>query len=196
LNLTASEEMNSFLPMEVFERGPFPYKDLDLALGYDPQSQSLVINSNAFPTAMMVYGIRVCSKSSDVFEEANKMDLKRVALVEGGAGLATTESAQEGDPVRVGRYGENDLLCEVDAKAPGVLVLNEAWYPGWKCIIEGKVTESFPVNGWMRGFRMPAGKRSAHIYFRQNYLGPGAGISAFGLLMGMAAIYCRRRIKQ
>jgi len=194
LGLTPSEQMNSFLPLEIFERGPFPYTNMDSVIGYDLQAQALVVNSNSFSTALLVYGERVISDSDDLWSVLKTNDLRNVAVVEQSSGGQSKESNLAGEAARIVRYSENDLDVSFpgETKDAGVLVLDEAWYPGWKCEVGSQITRAIPVNGWMRGFRIPKGSQNARIYFEQEYFLRGAAISGVALLVGVAAIIVRK----
>jgi uncharacterized membrane protein YfhO len=77
---------------------------------------------------------------------------------------------------------ENDrVLISLTNDAPGYLVLSEAWFPGWTARDGDKRIRAEPVNGWMRGFRLPAGTHRLEIVFRPRHFGLGCLI-AFGSL--------------
>jgi uncharacterized membrane protein YfhO len=63
------------------------------------------------------------------------------------------------------------------SSAPAILVLAEAWYPGWAATVRGRRTEVFPVNGWMRGASVPAGESEVVFEYRPRTLAAGAAIS-------------------
>jgi uncharacterized membrane protein YfhO len=65
----------------------------------------------------------------------------------------------------------------VDAKTNALLVLTEAWYPGWRAEIDGRVCACLPANLWMRAIPVPAGRHQVRVYFHQDYLLPGLLIS-------------------
>jgi len=51
----------------------------------------------------------------------------------------------------------NSLEVAVDSPGAALLVVAEAWYPGWHATIAGRDVACLPVNGWMRGVPVPAG---------------------------------------
>ena len=60
-------------------------------------------------------------------------------------------------------------------------MLAEAWYPGWRAEIDGRVCNCVPANIWMRAIPVPAGRHLVRVYFHQNYL-------LLGLLISLASI--------
>jgi hypothetical protein len=87
-------------------------------------------------------------------------------------------------PAVIRRFEPNGLLVDVEAKTNALLVLAEAWYPGWRAEIDGQPGACLPVNAWMRGVPVRAGRHQVRFYFRQDYLVPGFLISlaSVGLL--------------
>jgi len=73
----------------------------------------------------------------------------------------------------------------VEAKQDALLVLAEAWYPGWRAEIDGKVCACVPANGWMRAVPVPPGRHQVRVCFHQDFLLPGLLISlaSTGLLL-------------
>ena len=66
--------------------------------------------------------------------------------------------------------------------APAILVLAEAWYPGWEAEVNGQPVRSFPVNGWMRGVVVPAGQTEVVWRYRSRWFG-AVGAAAVAVLL-------------
>ncbi len=75
------------------------------------------------------------------------------------------------------RFGLNSLEISVDSPGAALLVVAEAWYPGWHASIAGRPVECLPVNGWMRGVPVPAGHSIVQLHYAQNGLLPGIFVS-------------------
>jgi hypothetical protein len=84
-------------------------------------------------------------------------------------------------PVPIQLFENDRVLISLTNDAPGYLVLSEAWFPGWTARDGDKRIHAEPVNGWMRGFRLPAGTHRLEIVFRPRHFGLGCLI-AFGSL--------------
>ena len=79
---------------------------------------------------------------------------------------------------------------DVETKENALLVLAEAWYPGWKAKVGETVVPAIAANGWMRAFPVPPGKYRVEVYFSQNYLLLGGMITVLSAgLLAMALWY-------
>ena len=78
-----------------------------------------------------------------------------------------------------------DRSCEqVSGEKPGILILSEAYYPGWKAKIDN-ITEIVPVatQGWMRGVPVSAGHHLVEIVFDSWTIKCGLWISLFTVVV-------------
>jgi uncharacterized membrane protein YfhO len=107
------------------------------------------------------------------------------ALAESGSAPAIAPVS--GDPAGeavITAFTPERVTVRVAAAAKGVLVLAEAWYPGWRATVDGVPAVVFPVNGWMRGVVVPAGRSDVEFTFHSRWLAVGTAIS----LAGAAAV--------
>lgn len=58
----------------------------------------------------------------------------------------------------------NDIEIEATSSRPGILVLNDSWYPGWIATVDGNISPIFPVDIAFRGVEMSEGTHT--IRFR------------------------------
>ena len=67
-------------------------------------------------------------------------DFQRIALVEADTGLASSaESVGENTArVEIVSFHPEHVVLETESAAPGLLVLAEAWYPGWTATVDGE----------------------------------------------------------
>ncbi len=183
--------LNNSLALEVYDHGPFPFADLALAVGFDPSNETLHLATNPTPRAFLVYAAEVVDDYGTVLKRmAQGHDIHRSALLEEPlAESLPYENALPSGAATIRRFEPNWLLVDVDAKANALLVLAEAWYPGWRAEIDGRVCACVPANLWMRAVPVPAGRHQVRVYFHQNYLLPGlfvSLVSACGLLWVLA----------
>ncbi|MBN8226219.1 YfhO family protein [Corallococcus macrosporus] len=102
-----------------------------------------------------------------------------VALVECTAPLPATPEGPLG-PVRVLPGTPEHLTVEVDARAPAVLVVNDAFQPGWRATLDGQDVAILPANVAVRAVAVPAGRHVVELRYRT------PGLTA-GLIVGAAA---------
>ncbi|HWM84835.1 MAG TPA: hypothetical protein VNO33_03330 [Kofleriaceae bacterium] len=123
----------------------------------------------------------------------------RVAVVERGA-LAPADEARlrrdgaarvvAGSLVELQR---NRLVAEVDAPAAGIVVVHEAFFPGWSARVDGAPVDLVPANAGFRGVLVGPGRHRIEMEYS-----PGAwpalaivsllGLAGTGLLVGFLVI--------
>ncbi len=85
----------------------------------------------------------------------------------------------------------------VDASAPAVLVLNDAWYPGWRATVDGHPAPILPANALVRAVPVPAGVHDVVFRFRTRGLVLGASLTGASLglwaVLVLVAAWRRRR---
>jgi hypothetical protein len=187
LGIRPPELINSSVAEEVYHRGPFPYPDLALAAGIDPATGILQVATNPAPRAFLVYAAEAVGDYSTILSRlAQGHDIHRSALLERPlAEPLPRENVVASAAAFIRRFEPNSVWVEVEAKEKALLVLAEAWYPGWRAEIDGQVCECLPANLWMRAIPVPAGRHQVRVYFHQDYLLPGLLISlaSAGLLL-------------
>jgi hypothetical protein len=159
---------------------------ISLAARLEPGSGTLRLLGPRDPRAYIVFGAdTVDNWAVAVDRMAAGYGFHERALVE--AGLGPGFQAPAGAPsgnAEIREFRNERVSLETRASAPGILVLGEAWYPGWHAAIDGRDAPVFPVNGWMRGVVVPAGGgRVVFAYFPR---GLWAGL-AISLLSTAAA---------
>jgi hypothetical protein len=194
LGIPPREDKGNLSPL-VYSHGVFPYPDLGLSVGFDLGLGKLVVNTNPAPRAFLVNAAETADYATILDRLANGHDIHRRALLE--KPLAEPLS-QEGSPpgtAAIRRFEPESLLVEVETREKALLVLAEAWYPGWCAEIDGRAGVCVPANIWMRAVPVPAGRHQVRVYFRQNYLLPGLLISlaSAGLLLAAALAKPARR---
>jgi uncharacterized membrane protein YfhO len=126
-------------------------------------------------------------------------DFHRAPLVESDTGLAsfdpTRGAALPPGRVDITSFDPERVVLETDASAPSLLVLAEAWYPGWSATVDGAPVAVVPANAWMRAAPVPAGRHRVELRFRSRWLLPGALLSLF-TAGGLALLVRRERRAQ
>jgi hypothetical protein len=67
--------------------------------------------------------------------------------------------------VAVERYTPNEVRLSVAASSPGLVVLKDAYFPGWQATVDGQPSEVLRVNGMVRGVVVP-GPGQHSVVFR------------------------------
>lgn len=130
---------------------------------------------------------------SDV--DANLLDPALPPLME--TTVAPAQPAEDGATVTLTPPSRNVYRrYAVETTRPGVLVVADAWYPGWKVRIDGEEKELFPVDIMFRGVAIGAGAHTVEIFYDPVTVELGMGISttatliaAVGLLLPILSRY-------
>ncbi len=185
-------------PMLQFERHWVP--DPDRTPGFTRIKHNLYEVADPSPNAYWVGQIDLRPDQDAVLEELSHIDHHKAALVpsaslneaqrEWARGLRAP--SREAVAAQVLGRGYNYATFEVQAPADGLLVLNEAWFPGWVVDVDGSSAPLLQVNGMMQGVRVTPGKHRVELRFRPYYFLIPAWIAVLSLL-GALLYFARAR---
>ncbi len=120
----------------------------------------------------------------DVIAPGFRID--RVAVTEKPvAGLATTTPARTPPPAgraRIAKVTDDGLVVQARAQRPGMLVVSDAWAPGWQATVDGHSTPVQRVDYVFRGVQLPAGNHRVVFSYHPTSFTIGWIISLLALL--------------
>jgi hypothetical protein len=96
----------------------------------------------------------------------------------------------------VGARTLNGVTLTVEAPAAGLLVVNEAWFPGWRATVDGAPAPVVRADHLVQAVPLAAGRHQVVLRFRPAYFVAPAWIAAataLGLLLAFALARLRRR---
>jgi hypothetical protein len=165
------------LPVVIYRRVA-RLDSVNLAAVVDHERRTMVFLRKMDPRAYLAYRTRAVSSWSEAEERmAGDTGFHDAPFVEPGfPGLAATGTGF--GPAAITSFAPGEIRLSVDAARPAVLVLGEAWYPGWTATVDGRPSKVYPVNGWMRGTLVPAGGHDVAFTFHQDYLAIGLLLTA------------------
>jgi hypothetical protein len=97
---------------------------------------------------------------------------------------------------KIRRYSLSEVLIEAHANEPGLLILSDVYYPGWKAFINGKETKVYRANYTMRAVFLPQGRHLVEFRYDPLSFKIGALISLTALVGAGAMGYLRARRPQ
>jgi hypothetical protein len=185
--------------------------------GRDPRDRvedwQLRRNRAAYPRAWVVHYARVVPPADDPDDRAELMrslvfmddpiwsdpdrpvfDLRSAAWVEaddraGLRGVLGRRPVEPSEAVTVVEHGPQRVELRATLKSPGLVILADTYYPGWRLTIDGKPATIYRTNRLMRGAAVSAGTHTL-IYtyepgsFRIGVIASGAGLLALLALVG------------
>lgn len=135
-----------------------------------------------------------------LFPGGRPLDFRSMAVVEGAeVALRFSDPGGEDEFCRLAHYGAQRVEIDALLAAPGLVVLNDLFYPGWTAVAEsGRGWQRVPLlraNRVMRGIPLPPGRHRVVLRYRPWSVCVGLALSAAGwsALVGMGAWrLCRR----
>jgi hypothetical protein len=194
LPLLGSE--TSYLPHEAYQAGPFPYPGMNIIVGWSKATSTNILNRQPGERAYLVYAWEQMADWTVSMSRlvSKKVDPTKTVLLEAPATgpLPMAKDTGRGRAV-IESFRRNSIKLRVESSAPALLVVAEAWYPGWRATVNGVPTEVLPANVWMRAVRVPAGESRVELHYVEPSLVRGAAISLCALLVLVAIGWRSRR---
>jgi len=94
--------------------------------------------------------------------------------------------------VAIDRYEPEHVVLQTDGGSSGVVVLTDAWFPGWQATLDGHPVPVLRANLGLRGVVVPAGTHTVEMRYRPASLRFGA-LAALVSAVGLATAVLRSR---
>jgi hypothetical protein len=123
-------------------------------------------NEEAFPRAFLVPDACTMPGRAQALAALKATDFRRKVLLEGD--LPTEGQGGLGArfrPAVIREYRPNRVAVEVEAEAPGYLVLADVWFPGWGAMVDGQPATVYRANYLFRAVAVPAGRSEVVFTF-------------------------------
>lgn len=187
--------------VSVFARLPEHWRKV-----YDQDQVQIFENSHALPRLWLTPKAeavsaeealrRIRGQSDQPFDPQQKALLEAVP-----AGLPPNLRAQSlnrlgpNDSARFVRYQPNHLEIETDTTNPAVLVVSEAYYPGWAATLDGQATAIHAANYLLRGILVPPGKHRVELWYKAPAARSGLLIT-LATAIGLFRLFWKTRSKE
>ncbi|MEZ4709736.1 MAG: hypothetical protein R3A44_21185 [Caldilineaceae bacterium] len=174
----------------VQDGAPLPEGKFELALDA-PGELAVYRNHDFWPRAWVVHEVQAAPDADAAFAQlrADGLDPTRQAIIETADALPPATSAHNADVVTIERYGANAITVQAATEAPGLLLLSEVWYPGWRATVNDAPADVLRVDGALRGVALPAGASTVQLWFAPTSWRWGLGGLLFGILFCLAIIW-------
>ncbi len=160
-------------------------------------------NKREFARAFMVHQTRNAESSERAIEELaeGRVDASQVAVVQTAAASTINlpaDAPAEPGGVRILRYAHSAVEMTTASSVPGLVVLCDMMYPGWRAYVNGRSADILKVNGIFRGVCVPAGECRVEFRFEPASLRNGLILLCLGLLAigGCLVTLCLPRRKK
>ena len=87
------------------------------------------------------------------------------------------------------------IALRAQTSCRGLLIVADAYYPGWRAIVDGVPAKILEVNGAQRGVVIETGMHRVEMRYQPTSVIAGGILTAFGLLMTLATFVWKVRTK-
>jgi hypothetical protein len=199
LHLPVPLVQNTYPDRAIFKQGPFPYDSMSLRMGFDPRTLEAVMRPHPDPRVYLAEAARpVENYLQAITLMGSGHDFHRAPLVEPGWAVSLPPQppvTDQSGSARIVSFAPEQIAIEAESEHPALLVIAEAWYPGWRAQVNGTEAPCIPVNAWMRGVPVPAGRSHIVLSFHSRFLALGACISLLALA-GLVFLLWRPRAQR
>jgi hypothetical protein len=169
------------------------------SLGTVAGNSVLIDRPTAFPPAFLTscWERTPDADALDRLRSMSSADLQTRAIVTGGgnalpAGADVGPCRSAGDAA-IERYEPERVVARTRSGTASVLVLSDAWFPGWSVTVDGKQAGMLRVDHALRGVALPPGEHRVEFRFRPRALTVGTAVTAVSLLFLLALALAPRR---
>lgn len=162
-------EMSDIRPVlktkAVFEQGAILFEDTSMA-----------------PRAHVIYAGKTIKGSEELPGSAGEL-----SLIEGA--ILPEDGALETGAATVGIEKPEEVRISIPETPPGVLVLADQWYPGWRATVDGREAAVAPVDAAFRGVEISGGAHDVVLRYRPAPFTWGLAVSGITLLILIAGLF-------
>jgi hypothetical protein len=155
-------------------------------------------NANVLPRALLVPRAEALARD-EILERVRRSDFvpeDNLFLEAPVAVMNVAPADWQHDILAVETPSPNEVIIRARTSAPGYLLVNDIYYPGWQVRVNGQDEEIKRANYTFRAVALPAGEHVVHFAFAPRFWIPGLVISAmtwaFSLALGVAMIFKSR----
>ncbi|MBX3414212.1 MAG: hypothetical protein KF708_16110 [Pirellulales bacterium] len=163
-------------------RGTLP-KEIPLVLsGADSQDYSVYERSTALPrTFVPRYVVPLRDDHATLrLVSSHEFRPRDVAFVDGPPEMKSNRVEGE---ARITRADVDEVAIAYDLQFPGLVVLADTWYPGWRAWVDGREAPILRTDYALRGVQVPAGQGEIIFRYEPASFWRGVRVSAFAILV-------------
>ncbi len=156
---------------------------------------NLYRNDAVLPRVFIPKQYTVIAEPARVLQTLTAADFepRQTAILEQAPAFGLNEAAR--GQAEITRYAPEQVEIAAQMETPGILVLSDAYYPGWRVQVDGAPAELLRVDYILRGVALPPGAHQVRFLYTSDsfYYGAGVTIVSFIILLGIALVGWRRK---
>ena len=161
-----------------------------LRLAYEGEDARVYANEHALPRVFVANAQKVVSGEEEARAAIRAgFDAPDVVLTEqsiDGLPVATDGVAGDAGTATISSYESERVVVSAATARPGMLVLTDTYFAGWKAEVDGKPAKIHRVNYLLRGVSLPAGRHRVEFMYRPTSWRAGWVISLVTALLLLA----------
>ena len=190
LGLGVPEDENTYPSFEIYRFGPFAHPQGGVVIGLDQGTMRLVTNPTPPPRVWLASRTESVADLHAAVARLRDGQARDVATFVGEVPeWLQYPSSAPGDWARITSFRAEQIEIDTSTSRRSVLVLAEAWYPGWSATVNDAPAVCHAVNGWMRGVLVPPGRSRVVLKYRSRWLGIGAALSTAASLLVLFVLF-------
>jgi len=168
LNLLGGKYLLHAIPDDHFS-WVFPFWDYpkQFKLLYEDEKYQVFDNLEAFPRAFIVYDYEVENQPQKIIDKMllNSDNLRQVAIVEEEISLDKSKRPAKGE-AEIIDYSSDKVVIGTESDSPGLLVLSDNYYPGWRVYVNGNEARILRADYTLRAVVLPEGQSKVEFIYR------------------------------
>ncbi len=142
-------------------------------------------NLDVMPRAFMVHDWEWLPDVTAVIDamQSEPFDVRETAVLIGEPFAEEMPDPMSEAIVTITQYEPEQVTIHTESDDDGLLILSDAYYPGWETAVDGKIAPLYQADGLFRGVIVPAGEHEVTFEFSGNSYKIGRTISLIGLLV-------------
>jgi hypothetical protein len=148
-------------------------------------------NQAAFPRVWSVHQITTVPDAKLVTSTmaGSNFDprISAILVKEKVPGLGTCGSF--GETVYMRRHTANDVYITANLRCPGMVILTDTWFPGWRATVDGNPVRIYETYGGVRGVIAGSGTHEIQMHYRPMSIILGALMTALATLITAVVVW-------
>lgn len=163
--------------------------------GLHPVVGVLTEDLRALPYARVHTHVQALSSKEELLQALSHPQRVNTVALTLGEGAPTYQGPVRIQPFNTRRLSGNRLSIEGNTPLPGLLVVAEAFDPGWKALVDGRPVQPTPVDHLLTGIPLEAGQHRVELAYAPNSFRAGlfGSLAALACLAGLL-VPRRRRV--
>jgi Bacterial membrane protein YfhO len=163
--------------------GKKPSRDNQQEVFTGSSGLKLYMNPEAYPQTWVVHEAVQIPKEKvlEAFQKYDLEQMRRLTFLR-NATAPVLDKCGGPDWSEVVDRETSSVVIDAQLACTGMVILNDAYYPGWAASVDGKPAQLYETYGVIRGVVVPAGRHRIEMRYRPKSVYLGGAMTGLGLL--------------